>query len=89
MSATDTPVAAVKPFLDALSIVMIMTVHPGWGGQRFLADRAPKIAEAKRLLRGRAIEPTDRAGTPAIGLVNETLARRMWPEGSAVGRRGA
>lgn len=49
----DTPVAAVRPFLEQLSIVMIMTVHPGWGGQRFLDDRAPKIAEAKQLLADR------------------------------------
>ena len=46
----DTPVAAVEPFVDDLAIVLIMTVYPGWGGQRFLADRAPKIAEARRLL---------------------------------------
>lgn len=49
----DTPVDAVRPFLDELSIVMIMTVYPGWGGQRFLEDRAPKIAEARRLLGNR------------------------------------
>jgi len=46
----DTPVAAVAPFIEELAIVMIMTVYPGWGGQRFLADRAPKIAEARALL---------------------------------------
>ena len=49
----DTAVAAVAPYVDDLAIVMIMTVYPGWGGQRFLADRAPKIAEAKQLLAGR------------------------------------
>jgi ribulose-phosphate 3-epimerase len=49
----DTPVSEVTPYLDDLSIVMIMTVYPGWGGQHFLADRAPKIGEAKRLLAGR------------------------------------
>jgi ribulose-phosphate 3-epimerase len=46
----DTPVKAVAPFVDELQIVMIMTVQPGRGGQRFLADRAPKIAEARKLL---------------------------------------
>jgi ribulose-phosphate 3-epimerase len=46
----DTPLEAVRPFVDDLAIVMIMTVYPGWGGQRFLADRAPKIAEARGLL---------------------------------------
>jgi ribulose-phosphate 3-epimerase len=49
----DTPVNAVRPFLDHFRIVMIMTVYPGWGGQRFLEDRAPKIAEAKRVLGAR------------------------------------
>jgi ribulose-phosphate 3-epimerase len=49
----DTPVSAVAPFIDDLAIVMIMTVYPGWGGQRFLADRAPKIAEARALLGNR------------------------------------
>ena len=49
----DTPVSAVAPFIDDLAIVMIMTVYPGWGGQRFLADRTPKIAEARALLGNR------------------------------------
>jgi ribulose-phosphate 3-epimerase len=46
----DTPVSAIAPFVDDLAIVMVMTVYPGWGGQRFLADRAPKIGEARQLL---------------------------------------
>ena len=50
----DTPVSAVAPFIEDLAIVMIMTVYPGWGGQRFLADRAPKIAEARALLGDRS-----------------------------------
>lgn len=40
-----------------------------------------------RLLRGRAIEPGDREGAPATALVNETLARRWWPDGDAIGAR--
>jgi ribulose-phosphate 3-epimerase len=46
----ETPVAAVAPYIDDLAIVMIMTVHPGWGGQHFLAEAAPKIREARQLL---------------------------------------
>jgi ribulose-phosphate 3-epimerase len=49
----DTPVSAVAPFVDDVAIVMIMTVYPGWGGQRFLADRVPKVAEARALLGNR------------------------------------
>jgi ribulose-phosphate 3-epimerase len=49
----DTPVSAVEPFLDQLGLAMIMTVHPGFGGQRFIHEAAPKISEAKALLQGR------------------------------------
>ncbi|MGH2467596.1 MAG: ribulose-phosphate 3-epimerase [Candidatus Limnocylindrales bacterium] len=48
-----TPVEAVRPFVDLLDIAMIMTVEPGFGGQRFMADRAPKITEARALFNGR------------------------------------
>ena len=39
------------------------------------------------ILRGRAFLPSDRAGAPLAAVVNETLARRLWPQGDAVGRR--
>lgn len=46
----DTPVAAVAGRVDLLDIIMIMTVYPGWGGQGFMPEAAPKIAEARELL---------------------------------------
>jgi len=42
----STPVTAVEQYLDALDVIMIMTVEPGFGGQRFMADVAPKLTEA-------------------------------------------
>jgi ribulose-phosphate 3-epimerase len=48
-----TPVRTVEPFVDLLGIIMVMTVQAGFGGQRFMADEAPRIADAKRLLGGR------------------------------------
>jgi ribulose-phosphate 3-epimerase len=41
-----TEVAAVRPYLPDLDIIMIMTVEPGFGGQRFMGEQAPKLAEA-------------------------------------------
>lgn len=36
---------------------------------------------------GRGITDDDRAGTPAVAVINETFARRYWPNGGAVGSR--
>lgn len=44
-----TPVEAVAPFLDALDLVLVMTVNPGWGGQSFIRACLPKIRELRKL----------------------------------------
>ena len=42
-----TPVSAIKPYLDIVDLVLIMTVEPGFGGQKFMEDCADKIIEVK------------------------------------------
>ena len=39
-----TPIEAVYPYLDALDMVLVMTVEPGFGGQAFMADVLPKAS---------------------------------------------
>jgi putative ABC transport system permease protein len=39
------------------------------------------------ILAGRSFRPTDTADAPRVAIVNETLARKYWPDRSAVGRR--
>ena len=39
----DTPAEAVFPVLDRVDDVLVMTVHPGYGGQRFIASMMPKM----------------------------------------------
>ncbi|MCU0913826.1 MAG: ABC transporter permease [Planctomycetes bacterium] len=40
-----------------------------------------------RLLRGRFFDERDQPGAPPVVIVDETLARRYWPDGDAVGQR--
>jgi ribulose-phosphate 3-epimerase len=39
----DTPAEAVAPLLDAVDLVLVMTVQPGFGGQPFRRDMLPKL----------------------------------------------
>ena len=43
-----TPLDWLDHTLDKLDLVLIMSVNPGFGGQRFIASMLPKIAEARR-----------------------------------------
>ena len=38
------------------------------------------------IVEGRAFTAADREGAPFVAIVNEAMARRFWPDGSAVGR---
>ncbi len=39
----ETPVEILAPYLDEIEEALVMTVHPGYGGQKFIADCLPKI----------------------------------------------
>ncbi len=39
-----TPAEAVLPFIRECELILVMTVEPGFGGQKFMADMMPKVA---------------------------------------------
>jgi ribulose-phosphate 3-epimerase len=45
-----TPASAVAHVLDLVDLVLVMTVNPGFGGQRYLATMEPKIREVRSMI---------------------------------------
>jgi ribulose-phosphate 3-epimerase len=50
-----TPVTAVEPLLDELDLILVLSVNPGWPGQRFIPATARRVAVARELIDGREI----------------------------------
>ncbi|MBQ7653454.1 MAG: ribulose-phosphate 3-epimerase [Clostridia bacterium] len=51
-----TPAEAVFPFLDKVDMILVMTVEPGFGGQKFMADMLPKIRIIKEEIDRRKLD---------------------------------
>ena len=52
----NTPAEAVFPYLDKLSMVLVMTVEPGFGGQSFMPETMDKIKALRSEMKRRGLD---------------------------------
>lgn len=46
----DTPVEALEPYLNRISVIIVMSVYPGLGGQTFIEDTVKKVLKIKNMI---------------------------------------
>ncbi len=51
-----TPVADIEPFLDQIDLVLVMSVEPGFSGQRYIDGSTERVANIKQLLREKCLQ---------------------------------
>ena len=51
-----TPVSAIIPLLHKLDLVLVMTVEPGFGGQKFMSEQTEKVKELRRIIAENSFE---------------------------------
>ncbi|MCL2424910.1 MAG: ribulose-phosphate 3-epimerase [Oscillospiraceae bacterium] len=50
-----TPAEVILPYIDSLDIILVMTVEPGYGGQKFINEMLPKISNVRRIIDSRKV----------------------------------
>jgi ribulose-phosphate 3-epimerase len=54
----DVPVSAIEPYLEAIDHVIVMSVFPGFSGQKFIPESVPKLAELRKIADERSLDLT-------------------------------
>ena len=85
----NTPADVILPLLPRVDLALVMTVHPGFGGQSFMEDMMPKVrairAEIERLGLAVDVEVDGGIGVKNTGIVTEAGANAL-VAGSAIFR---
>ena len=75
-----TPAQALEPFLTEVDLILVMTVEPGFGGQKFMADMMPKL----RWLRDRLAQANPGCLLEVDGGIDPTTAPIVKENGATV-----
>lgn len=51
-----TPATAVEPYLELVDMVLVMTVEPGFGGQKLIPECVNKVAEIRRMVTDKGLD---------------------------------
>jgi len=52
----DTSLEVIKPYLDQISMILIMCVYPGFGGQSYIPESTEKIRACRQMIGNRSID---------------------------------
>ncbi|ORY79511.1 Ribulose-phosphate 3-epimerase-like protein [Protomyces lactucae-debilis] len=70
----DTPAEVVDAFAEDLDMILVMTVEPGFGGQKFMRDMMPKVNALRRKYPGKHIQVDGGLSASTIGEAAEAGA---------------
>ena len=73
-----TPIESVREIAAELDLLLIMTVNPGYGGQRFIASSVDKVSRARRLLE----QTGSRAALEVDGGIARDTIESVWRAGA-------
>ncbi len=71
----STPFAGVEPFVELTDLLLVMSVHPGFGGQSFMPEVLPKVESARKFIDSHAL-PVDIQIDGGITVQTAPLARQ-------------
>lgn len=75
-----TPVEVLKPYLSYFDLFLIMSVEPGFGGQKFMVDSLDKISTLRKMLKENKLE----AHIEVDGGINEETGKLVKEAGADV-----
>lgn len=80
----DTPIEAAEPFLEYCDLLLIMSVNPGFGGQKFMPEVLPKMQRARTVAGERLLISVD--GGVAAGTIGQcaTAGAEIFVAGSSI-----